>query len=99
MTNSLHPGVVRTELARNFGEAYGTSFTLVIILIYPLFFWFSKDMKQGAQTTIHCAVAEETGEISGEYFCDCAMQKLMPHSLHDNEATKLWQISEKLVGL
>jgi retinol dehydrogenase-12 len=97
--NALHPGVVRTELARYFGETYGKLFTVVLVLIYPLFFWFTKSVEQGAQTTLHCALSEEAGKVSGQYFSDCAIQPLKPHALNDDEAKRLWEISEKMVGL
>jgi NAD(P)-dependent dehydrogenase (short-subunit alcohol dehydrogenase family) len=98
-TNALHPGVVRTELSRYMGEALGRSFMIVYFFIYPLFLWFTKSVEQGAQTTLHCALSEEAGRVSGLYFSDCAVQPLKPHALDDEEAKRLWEISEKMVGL
>jgi retinol dehydrogenase-12 len=97
---SFKLGVVRTELTRYFGEAVGrVKFTIVMCLIYPLFLWFSKNSEQGAQTTVHCSVSDEAQSISGEYFSDCKVQKLLPHALSDEDGAKLWELSEKMVGL
>ncbi len=46
---SLHPGVVRTEIARNV-EWWKKA---VLVLVYPIFSLFTKDTTSGAQTTIY----------------------------------------------
>ena len=57
--NAVHPGVVNTELARH-----------LRLLVLPgiLFYPFLKTATQGAQTSIHCGVAEELKDVSGMYF-------------------------------
>ena len=64
---SLHPGVIRTELV----ETHFRKLSLLTILykvLYPIWVMFSKNSKQGAQTTIYCAVSDEVTKINGAYF-------------------------------
>jgi hypothetical protein len=37
--------------------------------------------------------------VNGMYFRECAVQQLRPHALNDDEAKRLWEMSEKMVGL
>ena len=97
--NALHPGVVRTELARHFGEIYGWKSDLLMFLLYPLILMLFKSVKHGAQTTIYCAVSPDLNNVSGRYFADCAEKELLPHALDDIAAERLWDISEKLCKL
>ena len=59
-----------------------------------------KTPRQGAQTTIYCAVAEELEEVSGKYFGDCRQQ--VPKtavSMDDEVAERLWKVSSEMVNL
>ena len=59
-----------------------------------------KTPRQGAQTTIYCAVAEELEGVSGRYFGDCREQ--VPKtavSMDDQVAEKLWKVSAEMVDL
>lgn len=96
--NCLHPGVVRTELGRYFSDTLGWKFHLMK-LFTPLMLWILKSAKQGAQTTIHCAVSEDVDKVTGVYFSDCKPKALMPHALMDDDAKRLWEISAKLCQL
>lgn len=59
-----------------------------------------KTPRQGAQTTIHCAVAEEVAGISGKYFGDCQVEDLKGAAAKDDVmAERLWEMSTKMVGL
>ncbi|MBN3277866.1 RDH13 dehydrogenase, partial [Polyodon spathula] len=63
--NSLHPGVVNTALGRHISP------TIALwkrIIFAPFILLLLKTPWQGAQTTIHCAVAEELEHTSGLYF-------------------------------
>uniref|UniRef100_H2ZXJ7 Si:ch211-107o10.3 n=1 Tax=Latimeria chalumnae TaxID=7897 RepID=H2ZXJ7_LATCH len=94
--NSLHPGVVCTELGR---------FILPTIPMWkrmiftPFMLFVFKSPWQGAQTSIHCAVAEELEKTSGLYFSDCVPKKTAPQAEDDEAAQKLWELSLQMVGL
>ena len=94
--NSLHPGVVKTELGRHmsFNKSLLKNFFYI-----PLFWVVFKTPTQGAQTTIHCAVAEELEKISGRYFSDCAEKEPAEQAKDDGVAKQLWEVSAALVGL
>ena len=57
VVNGLHPGVVSTELARDFAAP-----------IRLMARWFFKSPEQGASTSLYLATAPEAAEISGRYF-------------------------------
>lgn len=63
---SLHPGVVVTELGRHLVANMSTP--KLLLFKYVLSPLVCKNPKQGAQTSIHCAVAEGLEEDSGKYF-------------------------------
>ena len=85
------------EIARSQAEKYGILYKITICLLKPCIWLFFKTVEQGAQTTIYLAVSKEVEGISGRYFSDCKQSKLMPHALSDEDASKLWQISEQYV--
>ena len=55
--------------------------------------------EQGAQTSIYLATSDEVKGISGKYFVDCAVSQPSSASQNDDNAKKLWQMSERLTGL
>ena len=70
------------------------------IFIYPFALLLLKSPKQGAQTIIHCAVAEELQNVSGKHFVDCKMRDPpLPPSLDKKATEKLWKISTKMARL
>ena len=91
--NSLHPGVIYTEISRN---ALSTLQSIFVNYIFP---HFAKTSFEGTQTTIHVAVSEELDGVTGLYFVDCKEKKPEETALDDEAAKKLWQVSAELVGL
>ncbi|XP_035288514.1 dehydrogenase/reductase SDR family member 13-like isoform X1 [Anguilla anguilla] len=89
---SLHPGPVKTEIARH------TSICWKIFLI-PTSWLFTVDPDSGAQTTLHCALQEGIEPLSGRYFSDCVEEEVLPKAKDDAVARKLWEVSERLSGL
>jgi retinol dehydrogenase-14 len=91
--NALHPGVVRTELSRHFN---GWISMVLSPIFYPFKMFGYKTVHQGAQTNIFCAVSPDLEKVSGVYFADCKKEELLPHALNEEDAKKLWDLSEKL---
>ena len=91
--NSLHPGVMVTELANNFMNPIGMFFIMVGMR------FLAKTNEQGAQTTIHLAVSREVKDVSGLYFSDCEVKEPSKPAQDDGTAKKLWEVSADLVGL
>ena len=97
--NALHPGIIMTEIDRNFAEAYRIPnflWKMVNMVIFPLKLWIAKSINQGAQTQIYCSVAEELEGVSGLYFVDCRQKAYLPYVMDDSLADKVWKISEDL---
>lgn len=61
---SLHPGVIRTELGRH---VFPTLPVWMKVVAVPLL-WMIKSPREGAQTSIYCAVEESISRDSGLYY-------------------------------
>ncbi|XP_028563122.2 dehydrogenase/reductase SDR family member 13 isoform X1 [Podarcis muralis] len=89
---AVHPGLVNTELFRH-----------ISVWLKPLFLpicrLFFRDTTNGAQTSIYCATEEGIEKYSGRYFADCRLHDPKPHARDDAVAKKLWEVSERMVGL
>ena len=85
--NSLHPGVILTNLARHVpnAEAMFSRMTL-------------KTVQQGAATQCYVAVHPEISGISGKYFSDCQIKAPAAAALDEAQAEALWRVSEELLG-
>ncbi|XP_012688793.1 retinol-DH_like_SDR_c domain-containing protein isoform X2 [Clupea harengus] len=91
---ALHPGVIRTEL----GRYVETRYPLLSALLRAPALLLMKTPKQGAQTTIYCAVTEGLEMHTGCYFSDCKLKEPAPEGKDDLAAMRLWDFSAKLVG-
>ncbi|HTC44180.1 MAG TPA: SDR family oxidoreductase [Steroidobacteraceae bacterium] len=89
--NCLHPGLVRTSIARDM-PAFGRA-------LFNLFAKFARSPAQGAQTLIYLATSPEVQGASGGYYVDCRLMPISPVAQDRNAAERLWQVSEELVGL
>ncbi|KAJ8411938.1 hypothetical protein AAFF_G00155760 [Aldrovandia affinis] len=88
--NSVHPGSVRSELVRH---------STIMSLLFSLFSIFLKTPREGAQTSVYCAVADELHSISGKHFSDCAPAFVAPQGRNEKTAQRLWAISCELLGI
>ena len=69
--NVLHPGTVSTDLVRNVGDLRHFRFfwrTVFRLFVLPISRFTNVTPKEGAQTTIYCAIAPELEGVSGKYF-------------------------------
>ena len=55
--------------------------------------------RQGAQTSIYCAVSEELEGVSWLYCRDCAQKKPVNQAKDDGTAKKLWEVSASVLNL
>ncbi|XP_066557989.1 retinol dehydrogenase 13 [Amia ocellicauda] len=94
--NSLHPGVIRTELGRH---VFPTLPWWKRVIALPMIILLFKTPWEGAQTTIHCAVDESLENVSGVYFSDCAPKEVAPQARNDAAARRLWDLSATMVSL
>ncbi|KAI7741549.1 hypothetical protein M8C21_006157 [Ambrosia artemisiifolia] len=86
--NSLHPGVIKTNLIRNQGT--------VAAFFSRLALSFLKNIPQGAATSCYVALHPQVKGVSGEYFADSNISK--PGKFVDDPemAKKLWDFSLEL---
>jgi retinol dehydrogenase-12 len=78
-TASIHPGGVFS----NIYDVQNPCLKIIKILLFPFFWYFMKDTKVGAQTTLHCAYIDYNLLNSGEFYRDCKVYKLA--ALHRDE--------------
>jgi len=91
--NSMHPGVVWTEL----GRYRLKNFFLKLLFMIPAYFLL-RSPAQGAETIVHMATEPELCGVSGKYFGDCAIESVQENAEDDGAAEKLWELSEILTG-
>jgi len=88
----LHPGVVRT----NFAKDDPTPVMRTIITVFKPFF---KSPERGAETPIYLASSPDVEGVTGRYFVNKRARKSSSRSYDERAAERLWQESERLVGL
>ncbi len=89
--NSLHPGVIGTNLGRHMNP--------VLAAVLGIFFVpFSKSIPQGAATSCLLAANPSVADVTGRYYSDC--REVTPSALarYDELAERLWEVSEELVA-
>ncbi len=89
--NSLHPGLIRTNLARNMKGPLMLALGLVML---P----FMISVAQGAATSCYVATSPEVDGITGRYFADCALAKSNPLAMERELAERLWSESATLTA-
>jgi NAD(P)-dependent dehydrogenase (short-subunit alcohol dehydrogenase family) len=100
--NALHPGGIHTELGRHLTEE-----DLAFLQRRTAGMRY-KSVEEGAATQVFAATAPELEGRGGLYLEDChvaavndapdALSGVMPYALDPENAERLWEVSEKLVG-
>ncbi|XP_078133958.1 retinol dehydrogenase 14-like [Sander vitreus] len=92
--NALTPGIVRTNLGRH---------VHVPVLAKPLFDLLSRGLfkspEEGAQTSVYLACSPDVEGVQGKCFADCKPQVLLEKATDPEVASKLWDMSEIMVGI
>ena len=86
--NTVHPGVVNTNLGRHqskFSQGFG-----------KLFF---KKPEKGAETSIYLASSPEVEGITGKYFVKKEPRQSSKESYNEEYAKRIWEISAKMTRL
>ncbi|KAJ2939580.1 hypothetical protein O0L34_g14293 [Tuta absoluta] len=90
--NSVDPGAVGTGIFNSAGKLYGPILTFFFGSVY-------KTPREGAQTALHVALDNQAGEVSGEFFKNCAQTKAITWAYDDKIARYVWKQSVKHVKL
>ena len=86
--NALHPGLVRTNIARNNG---------VLGRVVNFFIGArGVDAVQGAETLVYLASSRDAEDVTGKYFVDCRPVPSSRLSYDPDLAAGLWELSERL---
>lgn len=85
----LHPGFVATRFADNNPGRLGWMFAVLkkIAAISP---------EKGARTIVHLASAPEVDGQGGSYWFKCKIATPSPAARNDDDAARLWDISERI---
>ncbi|XP_023177896.2 retinol dehydrogenase 12-like isoform X2 [Drosophila hydei] len=94
--NSLHPGVVDTEILANYNVAQNRLIRYNVIK--PILWPFLKTPKSGAQTTIYAAIDPGLNDVTGQYFSDCKPKEVAKLAKDEKVIQFVWQESEKWTG-
>ena len=86
--NALHPGLVRTSIARN-NDLFGRVVN---------FFIGDRgiNVDKGVETPVYLASSREVEGVTGEFFIDCRAVASSDLSYDENLASELWSLSEWL---
>ena len=88
--NALHPGLVRTNIARNNG--------LLGRVVNAFIGVRGVGVGRGAETLVYLASSPEVAGVTGKYFVDCRATPSSALSYDTELAADLWELSERLTG-
>jgi NAD(P)-dependent dehydrogenase (short-subunit alcohol dehydrogenase family) len=89
--NSLHPGVIATNLTRSMNPIARGAMAIAAPLVL-------KSTGEGAATQVYLAVHPSVDGVAGKYFSDCNVGKSSSLGRDADLAAKLWEVSEKIVA-
>jgi WW domain-containing oxidoreductase len=89
--NSLHPGVIHTNLARSMNPIARGALAIGAPLVL-------KSVGEGAATQVYLAVHPSVEGVAGKYFSDCNVGKSSSYGRDEEMAAKLWEVSEKIAA-
>ena len=93
--NALHPGVIRTQIGMD-GDLKGIANFVWSILVRLR----GSPVEEGARVPVYLATAPEVEGMTGKYFStDCRETEPSALGRDDAAARRLWEMSEKIVGL
>lgn len=87
MVNAVHPGVVSTDLMRDYPK-----------LLVKLFNLFLLTPEQGAACSLHVATAPELAGVTGEYFEKSRIKPAAAEALDEAAQERLWALTEALAA-
>jgi retinol dehydrogenase 12 len=89
--NALHPGVVRTNFAK---ESKGSGMNF----FFTIFGKFLISPEKGAATSIYLASSPDVKEVSGKYFAKCRETKVRRTYNSEQNKKLLWEACETITG-
>nr|XP_043632306.1 short-chain dehydrogenase TIC 32 B, chloroplastic-like isoform X1 [Erigeron canadensis] len=90
IVNSVHPGLIMTDLMRH------SFWQMRIFKLFTCILW--KNVPQGAATTCYVAVHPDLKGVTGKYFLDCNEWPASNFATDPELAKKLWDYTQNLVN-
>ncbi len=90
--NALHPGFVATRFGNDSGGIMGR----VLKVAKPV---GAISPEEGAQTIIYLACSPDVAGVSGQYFYQCKPATPTAEARNDDDAKRLWDMSQQIAGL
>jgi NAD(P)-dependent dehydrogenase (short-subunit alcohol dehydrogenase family) len=92
-SNALHPGFVKTSIARGQGRLTELAFDIAGPLI-------AKNIEEGAATTCYAASHPQLAKTNGEFLFDSNVVTVGGDHFMENDALadRLWNVSEEMLG-
>ena len=90
--NSLHPGVVKTDIGKKGTPAYIRWFWSMFTFLGGI------SVEDGAKTSIYLASSNEVKNVTGKYFDLCKVKEESALAKDKNLAQKLWAETERLIS-
>jgi NAD(P)-dependent dehydrogenase (short-subunit alcohol dehydrogenase family) len=88
--NSVHPGVIRTNLGRHMNPVLRVAFPIGSALAF-------KSVEEGAATQCFVATHPSLDAVTGEYFVDCNVGRPSSRGRDDALADRLYEDTERIV--
>ena len=89
--NSLHPGVVKTDIGKKGTPAYIRWFWSMFTFLGGI------SVEDGAKTSIYLASSDEVKNVTGKYFDLCKIKEESGLAKDKNLAKQLWAETERLI--
>jgi WW domain-containing oxidoreductase len=90
--NSVHPGVIATNLTRHMNPV------MQAIWSGPGPILALKSIPQGTATEVYVAANPKAGSVNGQYWSDCNVKESSAHGRDDALARALWEKTEAIVA-
>lgn len=88
--NAMHPGLVRTNIARDNG--------FLAALVQRWILRAARSPEKGAETIVFLAAAPEVEGVNGKFFIDREPVRSSARSYTESDAARLWAVSETLLA-
>tara|TARA_A100001037_G_C15089901_1_gene608533 strand:+ start:723 stop:1616 length:894 start_codon:yes stop_codon:yes gene_type:complete len=88
--NCLHPGFVNTGFSRNNGFIG----RLLMFLTWPV----QRNATKGAETIVWLSTSDAARQHHGEYLYNCKPRRLTKAAKNEEDAARLWSLSEEMTG-
>nr|XP_054757897.1 retinol dehydrogenase 11-like [Lytechinus pictus] len=96
---SVNPGIVYTNIWESSRVTVRSGILRFLYLVGMPLLIFLRNEKDGAQTTIYCAIDESITQLSGGYFTNCSLGKESKLAEDEQVAKQLWDITCKATGV